>query len=631
MTTASLWGPIVSTVDQDLRDALERTMADIEYFLTAAGNTYLGLYVEGSAEIEITDYTQFIRKDYGHYFPRSDTVLPLTLTGVWADDEPFLTQTNVDTLRQDLIAAPGSSLITYTAPVTGAVSRLLQTKLFDKVSVRDFGAHPSLAENGPYFALAFSALNAGLIKHLDLVDGDYVNNTPVAIRRPGSTVTGSGTGTTKLVITNPTLGDYFTISAANPVTTSISDITLDGFTIHATVEVQNGASLIIKNAARVNTGKLFLRNYYQGLRTEGIRDSDLTGIQGITGEHWTAMIPGSCHVYFGMPANPALKSTETNFSHQNFTTAGKGVNQEEDIEYGFVWAGDFDGIWVNESHYFGGKTANWLVDANGTTDMTSLHAADTYIDGYCQINILFQGTGAQVRDFEFDDVKVRNARNFNIRSLSSFNGVDIRFTGGMIGHCRGQGVLIEGGDFDFFGVKTKNINALAVANGYAFNIPSAGAVTRCRIRKCEIDCTNLTYGIFQQKITSCAYYVNHNDFVGDTSTLIAEISYAGSALVGSCFGNTTTRSTAGNFAAAASLALTNIATDCYNITGATTTITTITPTWHGRIITMKTPSAQNFASGGNIRNKANATPRTTAVEDTIMYQYNAITFRWHEI
>lgn len=83
MTTSTIWGPEVIAIDQDLRDALERTMLDIQYFMEAEGKVYLGLYEAG---LEVTALNQFIRKDYNFYIPNSDAVLPFTLTGDWSLD-----------------------------------------------------------------------------------------------------------------------------------------------------------------------------------------------------------------------------------------------------------------------------------------------------------------------------------------------------------------------------------------------------------------------------------------------------------------------------------------------------------------------------------------------------------------
>lgn len=83
MTTSTIWGPTVIAIDQDLRDALERTMLDIQYFMEVAGKVYLGLFEAG---VEVTATNQFIRKDYNFYVPNADAVLPFTLTGDWAID-----------------------------------------------------------------------------------------------------------------------------------------------------------------------------------------------------------------------------------------------------------------------------------------------------------------------------------------------------------------------------------------------------------------------------------------------------------------------------------------------------------------------------------------------------------------
>lgn len=83
MSTSTIWGPTVVAIDQDLRDALERTMLDIQYFMESEGKVYLGIYEAG---VEVTSLNEFIRKDYNFYVPNSDAVLPFTLTGDWSLD-----------------------------------------------------------------------------------------------------------------------------------------------------------------------------------------------------------------------------------------------------------------------------------------------------------------------------------------------------------------------------------------------------------------------------------------------------------------------------------------------------------------------------------------------------------------
>jgi hypothetical protein len=84
-------------------------------------------------------------------------------------------------VRQDLAAPGGAALVGYTPSGTGAVATNVQSKLHERISVRDFGAHPSASEsiNAAAIQAAFDALGNGMA--LDFVGGTYNVNAPLVV------------------------------------------------------------------------------------------------------------------------------------------------------------------------------------------------------------------------------------------------------------------------------------------------------------------------------------------------------------------------------------------------------------------------------------------------------------------
>lgn len=106
-------------------------------------------------------------------------------------------QGNVPQLKSDLASSSGSSLIGFTQSGTGAVSRSVESKLRDVISVKDFGAISDGSDNSSYFQTAIIACAAAGGGTVFVPAGTYFINTTLTI--PSNVVLkGAGRGSTIL-------------------------------------------------------------------------------------------------------------------------------------------------------------------------------------------------------------------------------------------------------------------------------------------------------------------------------------------------------------------------------------------------------------------------------------------------
>lgn len=539
-----------------------------------------------------------------------------------------------DALRDDLLEDTGSQNVVYKrTSIATTVARTLSGRLGDWVSIKDFGAIGDGSTNDTTaFQNAITAMNSGLFKSLWIPAGTYIVNGALSLTASGCAIAGDGMDVSIIKRTNGTFGDWITVASSSPTTVTYLGFTLKDITLYAEVDVTTGATLHMKNVQRVQIESVFIRNYHIGIRTAGIRDSNLDNIQMASNEFFTVARTGSCHFHFDFPADPAKKSTETNITGFNWTTAASGVNGLEDVEYGLKINGDMDGIWFNDGHLFGGSQAGLIIDATGVTDLSSPIFNNVWFDQYTQNNIIIQGTAAtNFRFVEFNNCRIWGGLSQNVFIANTGNVADVWFKSCNIGVSLGQGLTLGRGNIKIISSVFSRLNQSATANGYAISVPTAGGTALVEVKDNIFDMSNLYYGIFCQR-TGTEYHLTNNSFRNAGGSVIAEISYAGSSLTGQCKGNTTDRMVASDVTAATSVAQGNIVSDSINLNGATASMTTFTPTWHGRRVTFKADAnTQNIASGGNFRNKTNAASVAIAAADMATYEFSTDSGRWHEL
>lgn len=493
-------------------------------------------------------------------------------------------------------------------------------------AIKDYSSTTDVSSNLNEAFAAFEANGGGA---LDLTYGRYVIEDPLIVQANDFTIRGAGWGATHLYRAETATGDLMTVARPTPASNQLRGFTLTDVCIWAGLDVSADASLHILNATRVATDRVFIRNCHRGLHLEGIRDSRFNGLEIVSNEHYTTTRSTSCHMLFDAPANSVLESTETFFTNFNFTTA----TGQPDLARSLVIRGALDGIWFQNGHMFGGNTSGVLIDGNSqSTEMSGLTFNHVWFDQYTPRNMIIQGESTNFRLMTFNNCRFWGGSTNNITIDSGSNIQDVTFNSCEIGVTLGQGLQVGAGQVTANNTIFKRLNQAVSANGYAAQVVgSAAADTSLTIVGGTIDTSNLTYGV-QCADTDVEYHLHNITFEGSTSELVSEIDFTGTSLVGSCGGHKLSRTAAGNYAAASSVATRNIAVDSVNLEGSTASVATITPHWHGRRITLKADSAdQNMVSGGNIRNKSNAASVTIVNTDMAQYEYSADSARWHEL
>lgn len=513
--------------------------------------------------------------------------------------------------------------------ISGGVDRTQESKNLDVISVKDFGAvGDGIADDTTAVLNAAAAMSDQMALYFP--SGIY--NVDATLDFTGVnffSIIGDGWGASIIKRTDGTFGDTILFSRVDPTADQAFSITVRDIQFYCAADMDSGAVVHVKNITRFILQNVFIRNCFQGIRTEGIRDSRFDNIEIISNEFHTVTRANSCHLLIDAPANPAVESTETFFSNFNFTTALGQV----DLEHSIIIKGALDGIWFSDGHTFGGDTSNLLIDGTGQSELQGLTFDHVWFDQFTPRNMIIQGVATdKFRLMTFDGCRFWGGSTHCISIDSSSNVQDITFEGCEIGVTQGQGLQVGAGQVLIKGATFKAINQAVAANGYAIQSVGTAAVgTIITVLDSEFECSALSFGI-QCNDTTIEYHFQGNCFRAQDANIQQEIFFNANVFNGTCSGNTTGRIESGDITAAASITLTNIAVNDYNFEGATANVASIFPRWHGRRISIKADSAiQNLVSGGNIRNRLNAATNAIAISDVFLYEFRGDTGRWHEL
>jgi hypothetical protein len=133
---------------QDIFDADQAAReAEFDDFMDHLG--YESTYLAYGPGVVVERQTQLVQRDGAFHRVINASDIPLTLTGTWVTDAPKLEDVGDAVLRQALAEPGGSSLSGFQPEGTGAVSRTVEQKLRELVSVSDHGNNLRQAlENG---------------------------------------------------------------------------------------------------------------------------------------------------------------------------------------------------------------------------------------------------------------------------------------------------------------------------------------------------------------------------------------------------------------------------------------------------------------------------------------------------
>lgn len=128
----------IEGMNQEFNNAQDGRQALFETQIGAMGYTWLADYGPG---LNFTSRNQYTVRDGVPYAVANATTLPYTSTGNWALEVSKFKVINIDDIiRADLASSSGSDMVSFTQSGTGAVTRTVQSKMRDTVSVKDFGA-----------------------------------------------------------------------------------------------------------------------------------------------------------------------------------------------------------------------------------------------------------------------------------------------------------------------------------------------------------------------------------------------------------------------------------------------------------------------------------------------------------
>jgi hypothetical protein len=228
-----------------------------------------------------------------------------------------------------------------------------------------------------------ASLNAGF---LHLLSGSYLLTATVTGNTDGTSVIGQGVSS---VLTKSTdFGDVLVFESSDPATTSILDLTLKGFKINSTIEVNSGSDLKITEAANCTLENISLQNGFVGLHLKGLRASFVDGIHVRTGALWSGVKAGSrfCLIEDSPRPDPIGENVETFFSNFDFTTNGSAYCQ-----YGME-VKEADGIWFSNGHVLGASVANGYINGASSPQLLGLKFNNVWFDGQTTRCLLITGS-----------------------------------------------------------------------------------------------------------------------------------------------------------------------------------------------------------------------------------------------
>lgn len=213
----------------------------VQDFLLKSGFTYIGDYAAGLTFTSRNQYT--VRAGIAYKLAQTAT-LPFVTTGTWATDQASFVAFNADaTLRDALALASGSSLVGFLQTGAGAISRTIESKMRDVVSVKDFGAvDDGVTDN---LAAMQAAHNTGKAVYYP-GSGTYACSGKITFSgRFG--ILGDGANITKILfnganqgfdITQPTARDGFRIEGVS-ILTSDTTAAFTGIRINGASQINN--------------------------------------------------------------------------------------------------------------------------------------------------------------------------------------------------------------------------------------------------------------------------------------------------------------------------------------------------------------------------------------------------------
>jgi hypothetical protein len=319
----------------------------------------------------------------------------------------------------------------------GAVTRTVQSKLRDTVSIMDFGAVDGASDN---LTAIQAAVTTG--KNVHIPDGDWRLSAAVSVITPGQRIIGSG-GKCRISTTSATT-DIFTVGNNTDI---ISGVSFEGLRLYSTVTKSAGAAIRFRKAKLCDVRSC-------GISSE--LDFGLTGVRlwdGIVYEEASDCVIDDCSMWgFGQDGVRIYGSAAQNAEIS--VTGGTWIAYAE--RYGVYLGGRFGGLRLSD----GDISACWRnlnIDqllTPGFPNREIFIGSQFSIDSSSDCNVFIGDQGASI--FEADGFWNASAGRVSGIGPSSAlgeglhidpgnDGLTVRWTGGRIYNCAGAGITMNEG------------------------------------------------------------------------------------------------------------------------------------------------------------------------------------------
>lgn len=349
----------------------------------------------------------------------------------WTADNITNTAVAVNTLRTDLAAPSGSSLVGYISSGTGAVSSSIQTKLREWASIKDFGAvGDASTDDTAAFNLAIAALNAGQIQSLHLPAGTYrIISALTTITKDGVSIYGDGPRLS--ILSQRSNVDTLTFSNATPATTRINDIFLSNFGIdYGSVTAPTaGRALSLIRVARTYISNLDIRSVFQGVEIQGGSDTHIANITISGAFSWSAVASGSFLMRFAQHSGSLEIPSEWFITNFNIKGTGTYGGTDTYLSNAIIIQA-CDGVFFDTGHLGFSFNSNLFISpqAVASASVQNLEFSNVYSDGNnsgstSNSGVLLSGsTVPVVGHIKFDGCSFKNYKgnglNFNQANLT---------------------------------------------------------------------------------------------------------------------------------------------------------------------------------------------------------------------
>ena len=295
-----------------------------------------------------------------------------------------LIASNAAAVVSGLTGPAGSSLVGYTPAGTGAVATDVQSKLRERVSVKDYGATGN-GTTDDTSAIQLAVNNIPQNSVLYFPKGSYKITAPIVINRSGIKLVGDASGAS-LIVNHSTTTSALIFTAANLdsgtllYSCSVRDMSVvrpfGDFSATAgyALELIHCDGFLLRNFAFSNT--------VQGIRVAGGQNNILDGFVGFSRVGPAAAVAGSSMLRFEAgPRNSGINSPAYTTQVSNFSLSGTSDKTVSTI----IAINSGDGINFSNGYVNFGSDSLCRIESTDSTgvggNITQTYFTNVYFDG----------------------------------------------------------------------------------------------------------------------------------------------------------------------------------------------------------------------------------------------------------